>query len=455
MRRCRASRRPSTGSSTRVRRSSVPEAASKNDASRNTVSDDAVSDNGALEEVPPRALAARGAAWTLQRGPRRWRRYSPWMFYAFVSPWLLGFLALTAIPMFYALGMSFTNFDGLSGHWHWVGFANYTKAWHDPHFWSGLRTTAVYGVVTVPLSLAGGLGLAVLVNRRLRAVGVFRTIFYLPSVIPVVATTLMFKLLFDRNTGLLNTVLSWFGVGAVGWLSDPWAFKIMVLLALWGLGGGMVIFLAGLQGIPAELLEAATVDGAGAWQRFRRITLPILSPVGDERRRHDVRHARGPAAQQVPDVHGADPARGAVRRARGLELPVLPQVRGRVGVDQCPPAAAARSMGHLQAGAHSDRLLAVPVEHAADRCPLRDADHPHQRAGRVRFRAAARPRPLRAVRPDAGYQHGAADPHRDPDLCAVHPDSPGQHALAVGAVGTGRLAVPGLPVPPVLRLTPS
>lgn len=244
------------------------------------MSNDTVSDNGALKAVPPRALAARGAAASLRRGSRRrWRRYSPWMFYAFVSPWLLGFLALTAIPMFYALGMSFTNFDGLSGHWHWVGFANYTKAWRDPHFWSGLSTTAVYGVVTVPLSLAGGLGLALLVNRRLRAVGVFRTIFYLPSVIPVVATTLMFKLLFDRNTGLLNTVLSWFGVGAVGWLSDPWAFKIMVLLALWGLGGGMVIFLAGLQGIPAELLEAATVDGAGAWQRFRRITLPILSPV--------------------------------------------------------------------------------------------------------------------------------------------------------------------------------
>lgn len=248
----------------------------KNVVSRGTVSEDGVSKDRVLRAAP-RVRAASGGTASSRR--RRWRRYPPWMFYAFVSPWLIGFLALTAIPMFYALGMSFTNFDGLSGHWHWVGFANYTKAWHDPQFWSSLRTTAFYGIVTVPLSLAAGLGLALLLNRRLRAVGVLRTIFYLPSVVPVVATTLMFKLIFDRNTGLLNTILSWFGINATDWLADPWAFKVLVLLALWGIGGGMVIFLAGLQGIPTELLEAATVDGATAWQRLRRITLPILSPV--------------------------------------------------------------------------------------------------------------------------------------------------------------------------------
>jgi multiple sugar transport system permease protein len=210
---------------------------------------------------------------------RRWRRYPAWKFYAFISPWLLGVITLTAAPMVYALLLSFTNFDGLSGHWHWVGARNYTEAFGDPVFWSSLRQTALYAAIAVPLSLAGGLGLALLVNQRLRAVGVFRTIFYLPSVVPVVATALMFKLLFDRDTGLVNGVLGWFGISATSWLSDPWAFRVLVLLALWGLGGGMIIFLAGLQGIPAELLASATVDGANAWQRFWRITLPLLTPV--------------------------------------------------------------------------------------------------------------------------------------------------------------------------------
>jgi multiple sugar transport system permease protein len=213
------------------------------------------------------------------KAPKQWRRYPPWKFYAFVSPWLIGFVALTAIPMLYALGMSFTNFDGLSGTWHWAGVANYTTAFHDHQFWSSLRQTGLYAVVAVPFSLAGGLALAMLLNQRLRAVGVLRTIFYLPSVVPVVAVALMFKLLFDRDTGLINTITSWFGVNAIAWLDDPYAFWILVMVALWGLGGGMIIFLAGLQGIPNELLEAATVDGASAWQRFRKITLPLLTPI--------------------------------------------------------------------------------------------------------------------------------------------------------------------------------
>lgn len=222
------------------------------------------------------ALSADSA---LPRRRRGWRRHRSRTFYLFVSPWLVGFVLLTAVPMAYALLMSFTNYDGLTGNWHWAGFANYTNAFHDPAFWSSLRRSGFYAVVAVPLSLAGGLGLALLVNRRLRAVGLFRTIFYLPSVVPVVASTLMFKLIFDKNTGFLNDVLGWFHINAIAWLNDPYAFWIMVLLALWGMGGGMVIFLAGLQGIPAELFESAMVDGADAWQRFRKITLPMLSPV--------------------------------------------------------------------------------------------------------------------------------------------------------------------------------
>ncbi|MFJ8023578.1 carbohydrate ABC transporter permease [Streptomyces sp. NPDC096311] len=181
--------------------------------------------------------------------------------------------------MVYALLLSFTNFDGLSGNWSWVGWQNYTTALHDPLVWASLRRTGLYAVIVVPLSLAGGLAFAVLLNQRIRAVGVFRTIFYLPSVVPIVATALMFKLMFDRDTGLINGILSWFGIDAVSWLIDPHAFLILVLLSLWGLGGGMVVFLAGLQAIPAELLEAASMDGAGPWRRFWHITLPLLSPM--------------------------------------------------------------------------------------------------------------------------------------------------------------------------------
>ncbi|MPY55987.1 carbohydrate ABC transporter permease [Streptomyces spongiae] len=210
---------------------------------------------------------------------RRWKRYPTWKFYAFVSPWVIGCLALTAVPMGYALLLSFTDFDGLSGNWRWVGLDNYTTAFHDPVVWASLRRTGLYALIAVPLSLAGGLGLALLLNQRLRAMGVFRTIFYLPSVVPVVATALMFKLVFDRDTGLVNGILAWVGIDAVPWLIDPHAFTILIMLSLWGLGGGMVIFLAGLQAIPAELLEAASVDGAGPLRRFWHITLPVLSPM--------------------------------------------------------------------------------------------------------------------------------------------------------------------------------
>ncbi|MCH5676615.1 carbohydrate ABC transporter permease [Streptomyces gilvus] len=226
-----------------------------------------------------RGLPAAAAAAAAGPPRRRWRRYPAWKFYAFVSPWVIGCTLLTAVPIVYALGLSFTDYDGMSSNWSWVGFANYTAAFHDDTMWSSLLQTGLYALLVVPLSLAGGLGLAVLLNQRLRAVGVLRTIFYLPSIVPVVATALMFKLIFDRDTGLVNGVLGWFGIPATAWLNDPTSFLVLVLLALWGMGGGMVIFLAGLQGIPAELMESASVDGAGALRRFWHITLPMLSPM--------------------------------------------------------------------------------------------------------------------------------------------------------------------------------
>jgi multiple sugar transport system permease protein len=210
---------------------------------------------------------------------RRWSRYSSRTFYLFVSPWLLGFLLLTLIPLLYALGLSFTDWDGLSPHWHIVGLANYINIFQDSEALGSLARTLFYTALTVPLSIAGGLGLAVMLNQRLKVAGFFRTVFYVPSLVPVVATAIMWKLIFDRDAGALNAVLELVHIPTITWLVDPTAFYALIILMLWGMGGGMVISLAGLQGIPSELNEAAVVDGANRWQAFRHITLPMLSPV--------------------------------------------------------------------------------------------------------------------------------------------------------------------------------
>lgn len=210
---------------------------------------------------------------------RGWKRYSSWTFYLFVAPWVIGFLTLTLIPLGYALLVSLTNFDGVSPHWHWIGLANYLELLQNSDTWYSLSRTLLFMVIVVPASVAGGLGLAMLLNERMKAVGVFRTIFYVPSIIPVVASAIMWKLLFDRDIGAINAILERFTIPVVTWLTDPTAFYALIVMVLWGLGGGMVISLAGLQGIPSELQEAATVDGANGWQVFRHVTLPLLSPI--------------------------------------------------------------------------------------------------------------------------------------------------------------------------------
>ncbi len=190
---------------------------------------------------------------------RRWQRYNKWTFYAFIAPWWLGFLFLTVIPLVYALVVSFTNFDGLSAHWHFIGLRNYQEAFGDPTTWYSLSRSLLLVFI--------------------RARGLFRTIFYLPSVVPVVSAAIMWKLIFDRDTGALNALTEHLGIPAISWLQDPSAFYALIILLLWGLGGGMVISLAGLQSIPAELLESAAVEGANRWYVFRRITIPLLSPI--------------------------------------------------------------------------------------------------------------------------------------------------------------------------------
>ncbi len=210
---------------------------------------------------------------------RRWTRYSNRTFYLFLSPWLLGFLFLTLFPLAYAFVLSFTSFDGISPRYRWIGLSNYVELLHDPDTWHSLERTLLYTVIVVPALVLGGLGLALLLNRSLRGIGVFRTIFYLPSVIPVVASVIAWKIMFDRDSGAINAVIERLGGPAITWLVDPSAFYALIIMVVWGLGGGMIISLAGLQGIPRELKEAASMDGAGAWKSFRSVTLPLLSPI--------------------------------------------------------------------------------------------------------------------------------------------------------------------------------
>jgi len=200
-------------------------------------------------------------------------------FYMFTAPWIIGFLLLTILPMGFALWLSLTTFDGLSPRWRFIGLANYRELLSDPVTWDVLGRTGLFAVASVPLSILAGLALAVLVNRPVRARGLFRTLLYLPAVVPPVGVGIAFKQLFDTNSGAANGALNLFGIDAIGWLADPYARYVILMTVLWSAGNIMIISLAGLQDIPRELVEAARIDGASAWRTFRSVTVPLLSPV--------------------------------------------------------------------------------------------------------------------------------------------------------------------------------
>lgn len=197
----------------------------------------------------------------------------------FVSPWVIGFLAFFAYPFFATIYYSFTDFNGVQSP-HWIGFANYTALFHDPLFFTSLFNTFFYTIFELPLSTVVALGLALLLNQDVKGRAIYRTIFYIPSIVPLVASCLIFVWIFNPATGIVNDLLNNAHIQGPGWFfSAAWSKPSFILLGLWGVGQPMVIYLAGLQSIPAELYEVAALDGARAWKRFRRITLPMLSPV--------------------------------------------------------------------------------------------------------------------------------------------------------------------------------
>jgi multiple sugar transport system permease protein len=202
-------------------------------------------------------------------------------FYIMVSPWLICFVALTIIPVVLGILTSFTDYDGLNlDTLRWMGTQNYTRAFADPDVGYSFVRSLLWSAINTPTWIALSFTLALILNQAVRGRDFFRTLYYLPSVVPVVATARIWSIFLDTNNGLLNGILSMFRPGtAVRWLSD-YALPACTLISVWGgLGGGMIIFLAGLQGIPVELEEAARIDGANKLRVFRHITIPLMTPM--------------------------------------------------------------------------------------------------------------------------------------------------------------------------------
>lgn len=199
--------------------------------------------------------------------------------YLFISPFILGFLIWFLIPALIALYLSVHSWNLISAP-RFVGLENVERLFTDPLLPQALKATFLFTIVSVPIGLALSFGLAMLINNQLPGIAFFRTIFYLPSIIPAVASAALWAWIFNTEFGLMNVIIRAFGGTKIPWLQSPdWALPALIIMSLWSVGGSMIIFLAGLQGIPDIYYEAAEIDGAGRWRKLINITLPLMSPV--------------------------------------------------------------------------------------------------------------------------------------------------------------------------------
>jgi len=228
----------------------------------------------AISETSGRAAAVKPGGRVLKQTTRE-ALYG----YLMIAPWLLGFLFFTLYPLIasFVIGLYSTNF---LNRWNWVGLHWFEAAFSDALVHKAVLNTAYFSFVSVPLTTILALLIAVMLNQGIRFQSLWRTIYYLPSVVSGVAVALLWKWLYEPNIGLFNTILAWFGIDGPRWILDEkWAMPSVILMALWGSGGAMLIYLAGLRGIPTALYEAAEIDGANSWRRFWAITLPLLTPT--------------------------------------------------------------------------------------------------------------------------------------------------------------------------------
>ena len=220
-------------------------------------------------------------AANLRRGSARDRRRAI-SGYLWISPWIIGFVVFYLGPTVASFVLSFTQYNIMSPPV-WIGLQNFVYAFtQDPQFWNSLLKSVTFAVESVPTGMVISLGLALLLTMRYRGTSIFRTLFFLPGLTPIVAAVLIWQWIFDTQVGPINYVLGQIGINGPGWFgSTIWALPAMVIIALWGNVGAnrMVIFIASLQGVPQELYDAAEVDGAGRFQRFWNVTVPMISPA--------------------------------------------------------------------------------------------------------------------------------------------------------------------------------
>ena len=221
-------------------------------------------------------------AVAVERAPSRTQRVfgdtpTAWLW---VMPAVVIILGLSLIPMAWALLLSFQHNDLVTPP-NWIGLRNYSRLLHDETFRGAVQHTLIYTVAFVPLSIAGGLGIALMLNRRVRFVGLYRTLVFVPYIMSATAQGVLFSFVFDSQFGVANSVLHHLGIPAQGFLQDPGqALWVLVLIGLWsGIGFSVVVYLAALQDIPPELVEAASIDGARRWGVLRHVVLPALNPV--------------------------------------------------------------------------------------------------------------------------------------------------------------------------------
>ena len=210
---------------------------------------------------------------------RRARRRNVLSALTFLSPWAAGFLIFTFWPIIYSAYLSLTDYDVINNP-NFIGLDNYAQMMEDPKVALALGNTFIYTLLKVPAYMVLSLALAILLDHAGRASGFFRTVFFLPKMTPPVAVGVMFLLLFNGQTGLVNGVLGWFGINGPSWTTDPaWVKPGLVMMSLWTVGASIIILLAALRNVPQELYESARLDGAGFWQQTRHVTIPLISPT--------------------------------------------------------------------------------------------------------------------------------------------------------------------------------
>ncbi len=199
--------------------------------------------------------------------------------YACLAPWIVGFLIFTLGAMLVSFGLAFTNTDMLTGI-SFVGFENFKEMFRDPLELKSLTVTFLYALGSVPIGIACSLTIAVMLNQSIPGRGVLRMLYYLPSVVSGVAVAILWSWIFNPRIGLINSLLAMLGIEGPKWVfSQEWALPSMIIMSLWGVGGNMLMYLAGLQSVPTELYDASKIDGANAVERFRFVTLPLLTPT--------------------------------------------------------------------------------------------------------------------------------------------------------------------------------